>query len=1200
MLLAPTTMTTTTTTRKRIRTVSCACLFGTIVLSIGLYNIYIFHGFLGTEQGPQRTLIDTTSRPPSRTSTQAVSCQNARGVLHIQMADIEGGVGTALFQLILAQLHYAKQHQLIPFVHLQPNISRVIDVGDNGKRINWHVAHQATISKVQGLHWRDVTPGAPDWDHLLPSTTIQLKGSGIWNLYFEPVSNFDRNHPDCQKLPYVTMDEANIGLIIPGLHGLSKDAIRCWRYDYLPEYVRRPHQSYHKWIARSRQRAHSILEHYQIQLKDYLLRQTVDTKGCLGLHVRHSDKAAGRRLVDTDEFLPYAQAFVDAGGPCLYLATDSTRVLQHIQTTWPSNISNRLRTAPSMVRSTNTTAVFDLTQTSHHQVNQEAIVEILNLAGCEYLVHGHSAVSEAAIWHHGGRLHNQSVNLEDPDHLSVKEFVKLLNYASVSAPRFSRPQPIRAEEAWMEIARPAEKQRRLPTHDVCQNSNGVLLIQYVSSTDSTASGIFNSILNQLLFAERHNLKPWVSLDPTHRTPIFDNARHYASPQSLAPMTRKQSIIMSIDKSGQSHVVGFSKERSVLLESTYQVNTSKVWETYFEPVSDFAPGDESCDTLVQFEQQQVESGLRSAPWAIQAWQYDESSDTIPSKRLEAMRIEAGRLIKKHIRFQPYLQERASDVQAGDSKCLSVHIRMADKQGKNRRKVKLDEYVPYIEAFVKAGGQSIYLATDTQRPLQYIAKSFPDRLKNMIRTQGDHIVRSTTGDYPTLMLDDAHRVNVETLVDVLALSKCSVLLHSYSTVAEAAIYLNPTLHNNSVNLEATDRISTEEFELLCRYVLGVDKELQNVSGGRALQDPRVLHDEEGGRRCSNNAIVYLAQKKHSSYDRDSYQSLLRSLRLLQKNYLSQGRNVDNVDVFVFHTGDFNVTDLTVIEGVLGGIQGLVKLVDLSYTEFWSRPAANKDDNPSSWYAYPLFSEGYRRMMHWFAIDIWRFFAKLNVKTGCKYRYLFRLDEDSFLHSPIRYDIFNYMNRNEFVYGFRMCAYEMKVTQRMSKLWIKRHASFVPERELSLDMCGFYNNFFVADLQYFLSAPVQSFLQFIDNQGHIYRRRLGDLMIHSMAVYWFAKPHSIHRFLDFTYEHSTLNSTNGCVVWGGMQAGYDDANAVHTVNEFRSKMKGCEFRLSDLSPKDLSPTYQHIDSKSQFASLATVTMGNVELPQQGMLSG
>jgi len=157
----------------------------------------------------------------------------------------------------------------------------------------------------------------------------------------------------------------------------------------------------------------------------------------------------------------------------------------------------------------------------------------------------------------------------------------------------------------------------------------------------------------------------------------------------------------------------------------------------------------------------------------------------------------------------------------------------------------------------------------------------------------------------------------------------------------------------------------------------------------------------------------------------------------------------------------------------------------------------------------------------------------------------------------------------------------------------------------MCGIYNNFFVAKLSFFQSKQVQQFLKLIDRQGMIYRRRLGDLMIHSMAVYAFSPPEKNHRFLDFTYEHSTVNTTTGCVVWGGIQAGYNDPNADITLEDYLqqkvSGVNGCTANVSLMIQDDLSPTYHHLpDYLNGKVKLKTIMAGKVEIPGQGLLSG
>ena len=1113
------------------------------------------------------------------------------------------------------------------------------------------------VTRIVGRHRRDIVPG--DLNHNTPVAKQELVfgGTGIWGHYFEPVSDFSPGDRSCEDKLYVTLTLDDIYLIIPGLHGYWDQAVRCWRYDYLPEYISRPHLSYFTWIAPQRERAAAIVKK-QFHFRPYLLQRVtailkpdcdLHSNPCLGLHIRHADKAAGRRLLEVAEFLPYAVAFVRQGGRQIYVATDSATALQEIKSSWPAEIASKVRSSSEMVRSTDTVAVFDLA--SHHRTNQEVLVEILALSKCHFLVHGHSAVSEAAIYTNFD-LHPASVNLEDEDRLDADKFETLVRMKVSGAPVEKWPQPTRDEDFWPPVAVVEEEQPPSPTNSACEGYDGVLLISAVGRGATTGSALFTSVLNQLLFAEKYNLRPWVHLRSDVSPLIYDDVAHNnpASKQTTFQMLRGMDVSYllhdGIDNSYYPDQPA-RREAELTLENFTVSPGNGIWNSYFEPVSDFLPGDVSCQSkpLIEMHEALVSPGLESfCPWSVKAWRYDNLpvslllgdganqtallADRSMKQWLEPMRIKAQKIVEKYFRFRPFITKRAKAVNpvSPEQPCLGVHFRLSDKRGKFRRTVRASEFEKYIDAFERAGGRTVYVAADAQRPLQFVFKNFPERLVKLIRTQGEHIVRSVTGEWPAHVLGDRHRVNSETLVDILALSQCSLLLHSYSTVSEAAIYLNSDLHTNSVNLEDSDCMSPKEFEMLARYVLGKDETLQaapvedtarseadvaNSLTPVSFKPPRVLRRDHVGRKCRTNAIIYLAQKVHSSYGRDSYSNLLRSLDLLNANYLSINNHINNTDVFIFHTGEFNRSDLDVIESRLAPplslslAKGLVSLVDLSDSRFWARPRSNAKDEPTSWYAYPLFSEGYRRMMHWFAIDVWEFFDEWNQQSGCEYRYLFRLDEDSFIHSPIAYDIFEHMRSNRYVYGFRMCAYEMKVTQRMSTMWLSRHASFVPRRDLDLDMCGFYNNFFVADLHFFRSTEVSNFLRFIDNQGHIYRRRLGDLMIHSMAVYWFAPPERIHRFLDFSYEHGTFNKTDGCLIWGGIQAGYNDPNAAKTLGEFsKSKVSdlGCEVNSSPLREADLSPTYAHIpEAMKGTLSLQTITAGNVELPPgKGILSG
>ena len=105
-----------------------------------------------------------------------------------------------------------------------------------------------------------------------------------------------------------------------------------------------------------------------------------------------------------------------------------------------------------------------------------------------------------------------------------------------------------------------------------------------------------------------------------------------------------------------------------------------------------------------------------------------------------------------------------------------------------------------------------------------------------------------------------------------------------------------------------------------------------------------DSSTPHQCKKNAIVYLAQKKHSTYQRNSLELLERSLKLLHSNYLLLHDHHKNVNVFIFHEGDFDTSDIALLES--SQQKGLVHLVNLTSTPFWQLPDHLRRDNPTTW--------------------------------------------------------------------------------------------------------------------------------------------------------------------------------------------------------------------------------------------------------------
>ena len=1159
---------------------------------------------------------------------------------HIEKGDIGGAAGTIFFQFVIGQLIYADMYNLKPWVYLN-NVSYVIYdplVHGQGPGVSFDMMSGMNVSYIQrpNGHWRDAYPGPPEHEDALVPTKFHFDGNGVWEDYFEPVSDFVPGDQSCRDKPLLTMD---LYLVTPGVHGFAPWAPRCWRYQYLPDYITKPHLPLNEWLEPQRIAAHKTVQKY-IRLRPKLLERAENanpscslSNPCLGLHIRQSDKAGGRRQIQTSEFLPWVERFLEAGGKWIYVATDSGKVLEEINTKWPTNVQNRIRTiGDNVVRSNDKQAVFDIA--SHHRTNTEILIEIQALANCQFLVHGLSAVTESSIWMNID-LHYTSVNLEDPDHLPENDFGDLVKQV-IQGGNASQVLAEKRRTDWWKGNNDVIPDQQ-PSQHACDGVEGILHIANAGRVAAAGTAFFTSVLNQIIYAEEHNLKPWVHLN-NESSYIFDDVFH--SPRGVT----LEDMIFNMHIDNTTLASDHSIQIPGKVVPNYQAQIGKlylpgtgIWDHYLEPVTDFVPGDTSCQNkpLVSLTPEQVDPGLNAlSPTSVKAWRYDDVPDIIWKPEnislrdwKEPQRRRANKIINKYYRFRPFIEERVHEVNpiTPDSPpCLAVHLRGSDKGGKYRGKFPANRFRDYMAAFVEAGGTTIYVASDSRRMLEYIDQHFSQEVKNAIRTQGPYVARAAK-HWPPHSLDSHHRTNSELLVDVLAMSKCQLLLHGNSAASEAAIYLNLNLHNQSMNWEdKEDFMSVEDFRDMSLNVLraaGVKTPNITREAKPPTEAPKSLDPVEVARQrlrnvsyiadqpqasCRRNAIIYLAQKKHSSYNRDSYGIFLESLELLNKNYLSLNGHKQNTDLIVFHTSDFDTKDLESFEEKFGkDVREIVRFVDLDGSPYWQRPSHHANDDPRDWYAFPAFSEGYRRMMHWFAIDIWQFFADYNLAYDCNYEYIMRFDEDSFLHSPINYDVFNFMRSNDYNYGFRLCSYELQVTQRIWKLWRKAHPRPPPIRDIDLHMCGVYNNFFIAKLSFFQSSDVWTFLKFVDRQGMIYRRRLGDLMIHSMAVYAFSPPEKIHRFLDFTYEHSTFDVVSGCLIWGGIQAGYNDTNADKTINTFYKEKvaeKGCTANRTITFEGGLSPTYSHLPKEIRDGKLKlkSVMAGKVELLGKGILSG
>lgn len=315
--------------------------------------------------------------------------------------------------------------------------------------------------------------------------------------------------------------------------------------------------------------------------------------------------------------------------------------------------------------------------------------------------------------------------------------------------------------------------------------------------------------------------------------------------------------------------------------------------------------------------------------------------------------------------------------------------------------------------------------------------------------------------------------------------------------------------------------------------------------------------------NPAFVYLAQNTpaDSQWGRDSRSLLERSLDLLYQNYNDKYRQ----PIVIFHEGDFGVPDQREVAKGRAEIQ-------FQQIEFRIPDYLDASTVPAMWVSaagpkYGAWNLGHRHMCRFYALQLFEVARDMGFDWVC------RFDDDSMLHSPINYDLFKFMRSRGLDYGYRVDSQEPARLSvgfgEMVTNYIREHTispTFWPEHlwqdgatarwrnrvlrmfcgrfpllrnELrepgAYDRWGYFNNFFISRVDFWMSEPVRGFLEQVDRMGGIYVNRWNDLILQSAAVQVFLEKAKVHKFTDWTYEHATIR--DGKLTYGGIWQGDAD---------------------------------------------------------------
>lgn len=385
------------------------------------YNISV------SEQAPKSALTVQVVTPTNGTGL----CHDYDGILHISRVFLKAAAGTFFFQSIVDALLYAQQYNLYPFIWVdqvlddQPCFDRKVhgsDLQGSYSHLHGRIKNAARLDyddKKRGCRHEPGSPNFTDTDLI----TIELHGNGIWQSYFQMTHPIPFLDPTCRQKPVFSLSQDQL---LPGLHYCSALAVRGWVYPWLEPRLQPNEQSIREWLSDHRQRASQIVrEHFELQP---WLRNLVDdiqpvNERCLGVHIRLTDKGSGRIKRGVDAYLPYLEAYVRAvGGPnnmttnsTIFLATDDATVLHQLKNR--SDLlfhSAVIRHQEGALLSDSDAPTFAAFSTQKHRLNTEALVDIYALSRCQYLVHGYSAIAEAAVYVNP-HLDQFSINVDDPD-----------------------------------------------------------------------------------------------------------------------------------------------------------------------------------------------------------------------------------------------------------------------------------------------------------------------------------------------------------------------------------------------------------------------------------------------------------------------------------------------------------------------------------------------------------------------------------------------------------------------------------------------------------------------------------------------------------------------------------------------------------------------------------------------------------------
>eukprot|EP00965_Chrysotila_dentata_P042325 1404438-Pleurochrysis_carterae.AAC.1 len=240
----------------------------------------------------------------------------------------------------------------------------------------------------------------------------------------------------------------------------------------------------------------------------------------------------------------------------------------------------------------------------------------------------------------------------------------------------------------------------------------------------------------------------------------------------------------------------------------------VWEYYFEQVSDFRLGLRALHgrrprvLVADVDDARRHAIQRDRDAVVSYFRFDVYDDNLHQIRVR-VRAMGARLLADWVRVRPPLRAEAAALiaewRARAPRLLGVHLRGTDKV--THPKIPLERYYRYVDAYLLANPSAlIVLCTDdasyyhafvTRYKSRVVSRGVGYKTRNVVRDPA--ISRAVKGK--------------EAVVDALLLAHCDFLLKGTSSLAEFAIWYNPQLSEEHIDLQfETKATASDAFKRL----------------------------------------------------------------------------------------------------------------------------------------------------------------------------------------------------------------------------------------------------------------------------------------------------------------------------------------------------------------------------------------------------